>query len=177
MNTHMSWLDFCLGVFFIAILSVSVETSASDYPMKEDVSSIDGIMNAYYGVVSGPAGFKYDHERDQSLYGPNAIITRFRDNGRFERNTVAKETQPLEAWAEGFYEIEINRIVEQFGNLAHVWSTFEIRGTPEGAALSRGISSVSLYYRDNRWWLASWSTQNETDVPLPFKYAPNPKVE
>jgi len=177
MNIHVSWSNFCLGVSFVAILSVSAETIASDYPVRGDVSSIDGIMNAYYGVVSGPAGFKYDHARDQSLYGPKAIITRFRDNGRFERNTVADETQPLDPWTEGFYEIEINRIVEQFGNLAHVWSTFETRGTPEGTALSRGISSVSLYYRDNRWWIASWSTQNETDVPMPSKYAPDPNIE
>lgn len=177
MSTNKSWSICCLSISLIAILSASAATNTSDYPLQEDVSSVDGIMNAYYGVVSGPAGFTYDHERDRSLYGPNAIITRFRDDGRFERNTVAEETQPIDPWAEGFYEIEINRIVEQFDNLAHVWSTFKTRGSPDGAVLSRGISSVSLYYRDDRWWIASWSSQNETDKLPPSKYAPDSNIE
>jgi hypothetical protein len=101
----------------------------------------------------------------------------FRDDGTIVRKTVAEETLPMKPWAEGFYEIEINRIVERFGNLAHVWSTFETRESPNEAALSRAISSISLYYRDSRWWITSWSTQNETDELIPSKYAPAPETE
>lgn len=154
------------------ILSTPVLARASDYPLVDDVSSIDGVIKAYYGVVSGPAGFEYNHERDRSLHAPDAIITRFKDDGAFERQTLTAATQVVDPWQEGFYEIEINRIVEQFGNLAHVWSTFEMRSSPDGVAQSRGVSSVSLYYRNDRWWIASWSSQNETDEMLPAKYAP-----
>jgi hypothetical protein len=54
----------------MAILGGSALTYASDYPLEDDVSSIDGVIRAYYGVVSGPAGFEYDHERDRSLHAP-----------------------------------------------------------------------------------------------------------
>jgi hypothetical protein len=50
----------------MAILCASAATYPSDYPLKEDVLAIDGVMKAYYGVVSGPAGFEYDAERDRS---------------------------------------------------------------------------------------------------------------
>ena len=78
-----------------------------------------------------------------------------------------------EPWKEGFYEVEVHRIVQQFGNLAHVWSTYEMRISPDGAEFDRGISSVSLYYDENRWRVASWATQNETDEPLPAMYLPD----
>ncbi len=177
MKFHISRSNTYLCVSLIVTLNISAASNASDYPLVEDVSSVDGVMTAYYDVVSGPAGFEYNPERDRSLYAPNAMITRFRDDGTIDRKTVAEETLPMKPWAEGFYEIETNRIVEQFGNLAHVWSTFETRGSPNGAALSRAVSSISLYYRDNRWWITSWSTQNETDQLLPSKYAPVPETE
>ena len=36
--------------------------------------------------------------------------------------------------------------------------------------VSRGVTSMSLYYHEDRWWIASWSTQPEGDEPLPQKY-------
>ena len=162
----------------ILVLTMTVgalsAAKAAEYPLEEDISSIDGIMSAFYAVVSGPVGFRYQAERDLSLHASKAIITRFQDNGEFERNTVEIEQAMItEPWKEGFYEVEVHRIVEQFGNLAHVWSTYEMRSSPDGAAFDRGISSVSLYYDENRWWVASWATQNETDEPLPAKYLPD----
>ena len=158
----------------MTVLSALSVSSAAEYPLEEDVSTIDGIMNAFYAVVSGPVGFRYQAERDISLYGSKAIITRFKDNGELERNTVEIEQAMItEPWKEGFYEVEVHRIVQQFGNLAHVWSTYEMRNSPDGPAFDRGISSVSLYYDENRWWVASWATQNETDKPLPAMYLPH----
>ena len=46
-----------------------------------------------------------------------------------------------EPWKEGFYEVEVHRVVQQFGNLAHVWSTYEMRNSPDGAAFDRGIKT------------------------------------
>ena len=174
MDVSTSWRRRIYVLILSTTLGISSAAAAAEYPLDEDVSSIDGIMNAFYAVVSGPVEFRYQAERDLSLYAPQAIITRFRDNGELERNTVDIEQAMItEPWKEGFYEIEVHRVVEQFGNLAHVWSTFEMRSSPDGAAFDRGVSSVSLYYEDNRWWIASWATQNETDETLPAKYLPD----
>ena len=152
-------------------LGFSCVLSAADYPLESDVSSIDAIVNAYYDVISGPAGHNYDAERDRSLHAPLAIITRITAGGELQRHDFATEQEPFkEPYQVGLFEYEIGRIVEEFGELAHVWSTFEIRNTPDGEVVSRGVNSISLYYHEDRWWIASWSTQPEGDEPLPEKY-------
>jgi hypothetical protein len=145
--------------------------SETGYPLESDVASLDAIIRAYYDVISGPAGYQYDVKRDQSLHAPDAIITRITADGSLQRHDLATEQLPLrEPYAEGFFEHEISRIVEEYGGLAHVWSTYEVRSTPDGAATSRGVNSISLFYHADRWWIASWSTQLEGKSPLPSKY-------
>lgn len=144
---------------------------ANDYPLATDVATINALVAAYYEVISGPKGYTYNIARDQSLHAPQAIITRTDDDGLLERHDLSTEHVPLTAtYSEGLFEVEIGRIVEQYGNIAHAWSSYEVRNTPDGPAISRGISSVSMYFDEGRWWIASWSTQPEGDQPIPAKY-------
>jgi len=62
-----SWL--CL-----ALCVAAVPLRASEQA-EGDVGSIDAIVNAYYEVVSGPRGHRYDADRDRRLHAPGAIIT------------------------------------------------------------------------------------------------------
>lgn len=162
---------FLLGLIAAGLASgVVAKAYAAEYPLAHDVSTIDQIVDAYYEVISGPIGHQYDAARDRSLHAPDAVITRTASDG-FQRHDLATEQKAFTApYAEGLFEVEIGRIVQQYENLAQVWSTFEIRNTPDGETVSRGVTSMSLYYRDNRWWIANWSTQAEDDEPLPDKY-------
>ncbi|MFK7831454.1 MAG: hypothetical protein AB8B57_16895 [Congregibacter sp.] len=144
---------------------------AADTSLKESAQSLDSIINAYYSVISGPKGFSYNSDTDQFLHAPNAIITRFNETGEFQRHTLLEEQQSLEQpYDKGFYEVEINRVVERYGSLAHVWSTYEMRESPDTIAFMRGINSISLYFKDDRWWIASWGTQYEGKEKIPEKY-------
>ena len=144
---------------------------ANDYPLATDVETIDALVAAYYEVVSGPIGYSYNAARDESLHAPHAIISRTNDNGLAQRHNLLTEQTTIEVpYTEGFFEVEIGRITEQYGNLAHVWSTFEIRNTEDGPAVSRGINSLSIYWDEGRWWISSWSTQPEGNQELPSKY-------
>ena len=113
--------------------SVNVQVEAEADPA--DVESIDAIIAAAYDVISGPAGQKRDWNRERSLFYPGArIMPTASVPGR---NDVDLEPQMLDvekyiARAEpllqqGFYETEIARRTEQFGRIAHVWSTYESR--------------------------------------------------
>ena len=167
----MNYAKTVLALIFLALLVFPVKTRADDYPLQSDVSSIDAIVNAYYNVISGPEGHNYNAERDRSLHAPQAIITRTSADGVLQRHDLATEQEPFtEPYAAGLFEREIGRIVQQYGNLAQVWSTFEIRNTPDGDVVSRGVTSMSLYYHEDRWWIASWSTQPEGGEALPEKY-------
>ncbi|WP_347924428.1 hypothetical protein [Pontimicrobium sp. SW4] len=144
-------------------------TAKISYPLKEDVSTINGIMKATYEAVSGEAGEIRQWERDHSLHSPNAIYSfPLKKDGKYEYVTMTLndfhgETDQMVATT-AFYENEINREVRIFGNIAHVWSTYETRLKKNGPVERRGINSVQLYYDQNRWWIISWTFDRETEV-------------
>ena len=74
----------------------------------------------------------------------------------------------------GFYEKEVARRVEQFGQIAHVWSTYESRHNPhDPEPFMRGINSIQLFNDGRRWWIVSIYWQQESDVdPISEKYLP-----
>jgi hypothetical protein len=145
-----------------------------------DVESIDAIVSAAYDVISGPAEKKRNWDRERSLFYPGArLIPTASVPGR---NDVALEPQVLDvedyiARAEpllqkGFYETEVARRTEQFGRIAHVWSSYESRHNPsESVPFMRGINSFQLFNDGQRWWILSIYWQHETtEHVIPEKY-------
>ena len=121
--------------------------------MADDTPNIDAIIDAYYAVNPGPQGHVYDAQRDASIHAEGALITKFFLDGSFHRHDLATEqamiVSPYEA---PFFEFETGRRVERTENIAHVWSNFEVRSKPQGEVLDRGVNSISLFFRDQRWW-------------------------
>jgi hypothetical protein len=140
-----------------------------------DVESIDAIVTAAYDGISGPAGKKRDWDRERSLYFPGArlIPTAMKAGGPPSRGSgVARENVDLapqildidgfiarvEPFFEenGFYEKEIARRTEQFGNIAHVWSIYESRHNEDDPEpFMRGINSIQLFNDGKRWWIVN----------------------
>src|SRR5689334_19090980 len=99
-----------------------------------DVATIDSIITAAYDEISGPAGKKRDWER--ALYFPGArLIPMAMAAGTKDLDLVPHlldiegfiaRVEPFFAKT-GFYEKEVARRTEQFGQMAHVWSTYESR--------------------------------------------------
>ena len=57
----------------------------------------------------------------------------------------------------GFNEREIDRKVQKFGSIYHVWSTYESRyTTPDGEVVDRGINSIELFFDGIRFWIITW---------------------
>ena len=132
----------------------------SSVASADDTSSVDAIIDAYYEVISGPIGFIYDAERDENVHAPDALITKFFLDGRVQHHDFKTEQASIVSPYEvPFFEFEVEREIEQFGNIAHVWSEFEMKTEPEGDAYGSGFNSISLRFMDGRWWISSWSTQ------------------
>ncbi len=128
-----------------------------------DVKSIDGIINAYYQVISGSSEDPWQFERDQFIHAKNAVITRIDENGNAQSHSLAEEYIPLAlSPKEDFYEHELKRKVSRFGNMAQVWSAFEIRTDPERKSNLRGLNSIQLHYENGRWWIDSWTCEMES---------------
>ncbi len=143
-----------------------------------DVASIDAIIAAVYDVISGPAGKKREWDRMRSLFLPGArlIPTGPRPTGGYGSRVLAvddyiERSSPFFE-KEGFYEKEASRQTEMFGNIAHVFSTYESRHSPDDAKpFQRGINSMQLMNDGKRWWVVTifWQGEDEKN-PLPEKY-------
>jgi hypothetical protein len=100
------------------------------------------------------------------------------DKGGQPRARVASHQEFVDASndstvKEGFYESEIHRVTERFGNIAHVFSTYESRTKADGPVIARGINSIELFYDGKRWWIASavWDDERPGN-PIPPEYLP-----
>jgi hypothetical protein len=157
-----------------------------------DVESIEAIIAAAYDSISGPAGKKRDWDRMRSLFIVGArLIPTAVDAGRNDVDLAAGRVRPngglapqmldiegFIARAEqafektGFYEKEVARRVERFGQIAHVWSTYESRHDPsDPVPFMRGINSIQLFNDGSRWWILSIYWQHEgSGHMIPAKY-------
>lgn len=149
----------------------------------EDVASIDAIVKAFYAVPAGAPGEARDWERFKSLFIPDARLVAARPgeggtSGTFYL-TVMDYVEANKKYFEkgGFRDQEAGRRVEQFGNIAHVWSTYESRHKSDDAQpYSRGINSLQLLKDANRYWIVNvfWDYERPEN-PLPEKYLQTPK--
>lgn len=143
-----------------------------------DTHSIDAIVRALYETISGPAGTARDWDRFRSLLFPGARLVRTCLAADGTPRALALDARAYEKdtadyfRGESFYETEIGRRIERFGNIAHVFSVYEARHAPGDAkAFKRGINSVQLFSDGRRWWVVSvlWDNERE-DNPIPAEY-------
>ena len=116
--------------FYTTIKATGVATDSIPADQK-DVSSPEAIVAAVYDVISGPAGQKRNWDRMRTLFVPDArmIPTGKRPTGESTRRTLTVEEYITNSGPflekEGFFEKEIGNKTEQFGNIVHVFSTYE----------------------------------------------------
>jgi hypothetical protein len=167
-----------INIFFIiagVCLQVLCFTAQAQTITKygDDVSTLDGIIKAYYGVVSVKKGEAVSYERDSLLHVPQAkvgIVQMEQGTPRLHYITLKQYHLYADSGLQsnGFDEREIGRKVEQFGTEYHVWSTYESRNSPDGPVIERGINSVELYFDGSRFWIVFWMFDSErAGNPLP----------
>lgn len=141
----------------------------------EDVESIDAIMRAIYDVISGPAGQKRDWDRFRSLMAPGARLIptgRRADGTGGMRVWTAEEyiqTAGPQLETSGFFEREIGRKLERYGNVVHLMSAYDSKRTlNDPAPFARGVNSFQLFFDGKRWWVVTIFWEQETPAnPIP----------
>lgn len=146
----------------LSLNSICAQTAAEKY--ANDVNSIDAIINAYYDVVSGAADEPWEFERDAFIHSKNAVITRLDGLGQAESHGLEAEYIPIGlSPKEDFYEKELKRVATHYGNIAQVWSAFEIRPEPDTESNVRGLNSIQLHFENGRWFIDSWTREMESE--------------
>jgi hypothetical protein len=172
MRTALATLVFALLAAAPAATQPLTERAAD----PADVQTLDGIIAAFYDVVSGPAGQPRDWGRDSTLYTagvrfvyPTGAARRW---AAVDHATYARDAGPfLEG---GFFEREIHRVVNEFGGMAQVFTTYAWTSPGlEGPRRGRGINAIQLVREDGRWWIthAQW-IEESPERPIPVAYLP-----
>lgn len=165
---------------FLFSVSASAKLNRADsIPVnKKDTESIDAIVAALYDVISDPAGEKRNWDRMRTLFLPEGKLVA---TGKKTDGIMGKKLMTLEEYIvtsgpflekDGFFEREIGRKTEQYGSVAHVFSTYDSKRTLQDTKpFMRGINSIQLWFDGKRWWILSVFWQAETpDNPIPEKY-------
>ena len=135
-----------------------------------DEQAIGAVIDEMYAMISGPAGPR-DWSRQANCFHADArqIRTWVDEDGRpamkmMSLDDYARDTTPFFE-ANSFHEVETDRRIDLFGNIAHVWSRYEARRSPDDADVERrGINSIQLF-RDPQhgWRIVSMIWDNERD--------------
>ena len=157
-----------LGVALTALMPVA---------KAADTDSVDTAIRAVYDVISGPAGAR-DWARFKTLFADGARLIPVRSTQQGGAPMVmTPDDYATRAGASfektAFYESEISRKVETFGNIAHVFSTYESRRAPGEKPFARGINSFQLVKAAGAWKVMTifWDSER-ADNPIPAKYLP-----
>lgn len=147
-------------------------------------ATIDELLETLYDCISGPPGGQ-DWERDREIYHPRCVLVRTRiEEGKavaypFSFDEFMAATIPM-LEGKSFYEIELGRKVEIFGQVAHVYSSYEARETPDHPEIQfRGVNMIHLWNDgigsdgkpDGRWWIMGMIWDNEREgLELPAEW-------
>jgi hypothetical protein len=150
-----------------------------------DVDTVDHLVASLYDVISGPAGQQRDWARFRSLFLPDGRLGVVRPETPATNDAPARKGDAVFLTPDmyvqrddpyfkthGFFERSIANRVEEFGNLVHVWSTYESRHAKEDAQpFTRGINSLQIVHAQGRYWIASilWDEERQGST-LPEKY-------
>ena len=138
--------------------------------MSDDRAEIGAAVDEMYAMISGPKGPR-DWSRQANCFHPDArqIRTGVGAEGRawakmMGLDDYARDTTPFFA-ENDFYEVEIDRRIDLFGNIAHVWSAYEARtALGDGEPERRGINSIQLFKDPQAGWrIMSMIWDNERD--------------
>jgi len=171
-----------IAIMILILISGALQSTHAQTVTKygDNVSTLNGIMKAYYDVVTVKKGGKISYERDSLIHWPNVSVgsAGVNKNGKpaFYYMSLKEYHRRADPFLEkdGFYEREISRKVERFGSIYHVWSTYESRNVPGASILERGINSVELFNDGTRFWILGWFFDSERKGnPIPKKYLTN----
>ncbi len=169
-------------VFMVLLLGAAelrAQSDAAMLPNPEDVATTEAVVTAIYDVISGPATAERNWDRFKSLFMPGAHLIPTRqsqDTGALQIFYMTPDeyvTRAVDAFKRpgGFFENEIGRTTEVYGNIAHVFSTYESLREGESEPFVRGINSFQLFNDGNGWRIVNVYWQAETpDNPIPKRY-------
>jgi len=165
-------------ILFIGTYLANGQNDNSQY--LEKVKTIDSTLETLYTVISGEKGEERNWELFKYLFKPDAKLI---PSGKKKDGTVEARFISAQDYIDGsgkwlvengFFEKEIHRETDTFGNITQVFSTYEsFRSKKDTDPFMRGINSIQLLNDGKRWWVINiyWMQESEEN-PIPDEYLP-----
>ena len=149
------------------------------YPINAQQNDVDAIVSDLYESISFNKDKDPDYEKFQSLFIDGGHLISVKDTTSFTLTPDDYEQSMTKQRESGniiaFEEKELARKTEQYGNILHLFSTYQTHvETPDGTDSARGINSIQLMQKDGSWKVVSliWYEEDQAH-PLPEKYLPS----
>ncbi len=169
-------LTLTLAASALSAQNPAQSAAAPQPPACPPTATLDQLVTALDDAVSGPATKDRTCMRDVLL--PDARLIPV---SKLPDGTIAPRILTIDGWidavsrrgSEVFYERQIKVKSETYGPIAHLWSTYEVRPTPDGKAEVRGINSIQAIFDGQRWHIISivWHAETSADA-IPPAYLP-----
>ena len=182
---------FCVSLLLASVLAAQTAkppvapgrapTAAGDH------ATVDSAIAALYDSVSHGPDAEPDWKRMRNLFLPvgmlippkparDDIFTVLDVDGFQERVQKGAAAAKARGESTAFFEKEVARRTDCFGNVCQAFSTYEARRSPtDEKPFARGINSIQLVRDDTGWHVASvvWDTERP-DNPIPPAYQASP---
>jgi len=142
------------------------------------LKNIEDIVKELYSAISFKQSSEINLDRFKKLFKPDTRLIYFSKNSveqlKLETFVIRLKEQIDKGNIKSFYEYELTKTIDEFGKIAHVFSTYEAKDSPESLkVLQRGINSIQMIFDDDRWWITSLMWFNEdSKYEIPEKYLP-----
>ena len=176
-------------ISLIIIVLISLNFSAQEKTIEKDsvnkssidsskVKTLDSTIKTLYAVISAEKEVERNWDLFKFLFKPDAkLIPSGKDNdGVYKVRYMSPEDYIKSSgdwlFENGFFEKEIGRTVNTFGNITQVFSSYEsFKSESDDQPFMRGINSIQLLFDGEGWWIINifW-TQETNDNPIPKKY-------
>ena len=168
-------------VIVLCIVTLSIQSQEKTKDYLEKVQTLDSTIKTLYAVISGERGAERDWALFKYLFKPGAKLIPSGKNkeGAYKVRYMTPDDyiNGSGKWLveNGFFEKEIHREVDSFGNITHVFSTYEsFHSEADTKPFMRGINSIQLLNDGKRWWVINIYWTQETNKKLiPEAYLPN----
>jgi len=179
----MNKLSALVVLLLLAAVAGTTAVNAAE-DVHEDLQSPRAIVQALHELVSAEAGEQRDWDRFRDLFLDGAMLSVAIKSPRTP-GIIAATPEELIAQTEtnyattGFHELPLIYQVEEYGAMALVTNSFEVKLRRNDAEpLMRGLNHFQLLHDGERWWIVSnISTVETDDWRLPPAFAPESHAE
>jgi hypothetical protein len=163
---------FLIAGYVLAATSAWAQTT----PSCPATTTLPDLIKAVDAAVSGPGNKDRTCFRQVFTSDARLIPVHKDKDGKWAPLILTVDdwiTRVAKRGSDVFYEHQIKYSIDEYGHMAHLWSTYEVRETPDGKPMARGINSMQAVFDGNEWKLIQilWE-QESPEEPLPAKFLP-----